>query len=196
MADLIKGFRDFIFRGNIIELAIAFVIGVAFANVISSLVSNLFTPLITMILGEPGLYTLDFTINDSIFSYGAFLDSLITFIAIAAAVYFIVVVPMNKVMERSKAGEVPADVLTDSVAAVSVGIVEGEPRLDLCYEEDAGAEVDFNVVMTGGAEFVEVQGTAEVTPFDRPALDAMLDLAAAGVAELTELQRGVLAAAG
>jgi ribonuclease PH len=94
------------------------------------------------------------------------------------------------------AGEVPADVLTDSVAAVSVGIVEGEPRLDLCYEEDAGAEVDFNVVMTGGAEFVEVQGTAEVTPFDRPALDAMLDLAAAGVAELTELQRGVLAAAG
>jgi ribonuclease PH len=94
------------------------------------------------------------------------------------------------------AGEVPADVLTDSVAAVSVGIVEGEPRLDLCYEEDAGAEVDFNVVMTGGAEFVEVQGTAEVTPFDRPALDAMLDLAAAGVAELTELQRGVLAASG
>ena len=94
------------------------------------------------------------------------------------------------------AGEVPADVLTDSVAAVSVGIVEGEPRLDLCYDEDAGAEVDFNVVMTGGAEFVEVQGTAEGTPFDRPALDAMLDLAAAGVAELTELQRGVLAAAG
>jgi ribonuclease PH len=93
-------------------------------------------------------------------------------------------------------GEVPADVLTDSVAAVSVGIVEGEPRLDLCYDEDAGAEVDFNVVMTGGAEFVEVQGTAEGTPFDRPALDAMLDLAAAGVAELTELQRGVLAAAG
>jgi ribonuclease PH len=94
------------------------------------------------------------------------------------------------------AGEVPADVLTDSVAAVSVGIVEGEPRLDLCYDEDAGAEVDFNVVMTGGAEFVEVQGTAEGTPFDRPALDAMLDLAAAGVAELTELQRGVLAASG
>jgi ribonuclease PH len=93
-------------------------------------------------------------------------------------------------------GEVPADVLTDSVAAVSVGIVEGEPRLDLCYDEDAGAEVDFNVVMTGGAEFVEVQGTAEGTPFDRPALDAMLDLAAAGVAELTELQRGVLAASG
>ncbi len=94
------------------------------------------------------------------------------------------------------AGEVPGDVLTDSVAAVSVGIVEGEPRLDLCYDEDAGAEVDFNVVMTGGAEFVEVQGTAEGTPFDRSALDAMLDLATAGVAELTELQRGVLAASG
>jgi ribonuclease PH len=91
-------------------------------------------------------------------------------------------------------GAVPGDVLTDSVAAVSVGILEGEPRLDLCYEEDAGAEVDFNVVMTGGGAFVEVQGTAEGTPFSRRDLDSILDLAATGVARLTELQREALAA--
>ena len=66
----------------------------------------------------------------------------------------------------------PGDLLADSVAAVSVGIVGGEAALDLCYEEDAGAEVDFNVVMTGGGDFVEVQGTAEGTPFSRAELDA------------------------
>jgi ribonuclease PH len=83
--------------------------------------------------------------------------------------------------------------LRDSVAAVSVGLVEGEPRLDLCYEEDAGAEVDCNVVMTGDGRLVEVQGTAEGAPFDRAQLDELLDLAASGIAELTEIQRAALA---
>jgi ribonuclease PH len=89
-------------------------------------------------------------------------------------------------------GLVPEDLLTDSVAAVSVGIVEGEGRLDLSYEEDAGADVDFNVVMTGSGEFVEVQGTAEGKPFARPDLDALLDLATAGIAELTKIQHEAL----
>jgi ribonuclease PH len=83
--------------------------------------------------------------------------------------------------------------LRDSVAAVSVGLVDGEPRLDLCYEEDAGAEVDCNVVMTGDGRLVEVQGTAEGAPFDRSQLDELLDLAAGGIAELTEIQRTALA---
>jgi ribonuclease PH len=83
--------------------------------------------------------------------------------------------------------------LRDSVAAVSVGLVDGEPRLDLCYEEDAGAEVDCNIVMTGEGRLVEVQGTAEGAPFDRAQLDALLDLAAAGIADLTEIQRAALA---
>jgi ribonuclease PH len=83
--------------------------------------------------------------------------------------------------------------LRDSVAAVSVGLVEGEPRLDLCYEEDAGAEVDCNVVMTGDGRLVEVQGTAEGAPFDRAQLDELLDLAASGIAELSEIQRAALA---
>jgi ribonuclease PH len=83
--------------------------------------------------------------------------------------------------------------LLDSVAAVSVGMVEGEARLDLCYEEDAGAEVDCNIVMTGSGDLVEVQGTAEGAPFSRANLDDLLDLAAAGITELTKIQRDVLA---
>jgi ribonuclease PH len=91
-------------------------------------------------------------------------------------------------------GVVPDDVLTDSVAAVSVGIVDGEARLDLCYDEDAGADVDFNVVMTGSGDFVEVQGTAEGAPFTRAELDTLLDLAGSGIIELTKIQHQALGA--
>jgi ribonuclease PH len=89
-------------------------------------------------------------------------------------------------------GAVPADVLDDSVAAVSVGVIDGESRLDLCYEEDVSAAVDCNVVMTGSGLLVEVQGTAEGEPFARAQLDELLDLASAGVAELTKVQREAL----
>ncbi len=91
------------------------------------------------------------------------------------------------------AGSLAGEPLTGSVAAVSVGIVAGEPMLDLCYEEDVVADTDMNVVMTGEGAYVEVQGTAEAAPFDRKLLDAMLDLAATGCAELTEIQRRALA---
>jgi ribonuclease PH len=89
-----------------------------------------------------------------------------------------------------KAGAQP---FTGSVAAVSVGVVAGEPVLDLCYEEDVAAETDMNVVCTGDGRFIEVQGTAEGVPFDRAELDALLDLAAAGCSELTRLQQAALA---
>ena len=82
--------------------------------------------------------------------------------------------------------------LTDECAAISVGIVDGVACLDLPYVEDAGAEVDMNVVMTGGGRFVEVQGTAEGDPFDDAQLDAMLALARSGIAEIVELQRATL----
>lgn len=95
-----------------------------------------------------------------------------------------------------KNGAVPADapVLTDSVAAVSVGIVDGVPVLDLPYVEDVRAETDMNVVVTGSGGFVEVQGTAERTPFDRNELDVLLDLAVGGTATLARLQAEALAA--
>ena len=82
--------------------------------------------------------------------------------------------------------------LTGSVAAVSVGIVGGTPMLDLCYAEDSGADTDMNVVMSGAGEFIELQGTAEKTPFDRATLNTLLDLAAVGCARLTELQQQAL----
>jgi len=82
--------------------------------------------------------------------------------------------------------------LTDSVAAISVGIVQGEPLLDLCYVEDVDAEVDMNVVMTGSGRFVEVQGTGEEATFTEQELHALLKLARGGIAELTDLQRKTL----
>ncbi|MEN3361472.1 MAG: ribonuclease [Mycobacteriales bacterium] len=82
--------------------------------------------------------------------------------------------------------------LPRSVAAISVGVLDGEPRLDLCYEEDVVAGTDMNVVCTGDGDFVEVQGTAEGAPFDRATLTALLDLAVAGCAELTTMQRTAL----
>ena len=84
------------------------------------------------------------------------------------------------------------DPLVASVAAVSVGIVDGEPRLDLCYTEDVAAQTDMNVVCTGDGRFVEVQGTAEREPFDRDLLDQLLDLAVGGCADLARLQREAL----
>ncbi|WP_432161177.1 ribonuclease PH [Streptomyces sp. NRRL F-5630] len=88
-----------------------------------------------------------------------------------------------------KAGRVP---LRDTVSAVSVGIIDSVPYLDLRYEEDVRAETDMNVVRTGDGRFVEVQGTAEAAPFDRAELDALLDLASAGCADLAALQREAL----
>ncbi|GLW24626.1 ribonuclease PH [Microbispora amethystogenes] len=86
----------------------------------------------------------------------------------------------------------PGDPLVNSVAAVSVGIVGTEPMLDLDYSEDVKAETDMNVVMTGRGDYVEVQGTAEGTPFDRTTLNGLLDLAASGCADLTRLQTEAL----
>jgi len=93
-------------------------------------------------------------------------------------------------------GELEADPVRDSLAAVSVGLVQGEPRLDLCYAEDAGAETDMNVVQTGSGGLVEVQATAEGQPFSRSEMDALLDLASAGMAQLGALQRAALEGAG
>jgi ribonuclease PH len=91
------------------------------------------------------------------------------------------------------AGKIARVPLTDHVAAVSVGVVDGRPVLDLDYVEDVTAHTDMNVVVTGDGQFVEVQGTAEGAPFDRRLLDELLDLAVAGCAELTRAQAAALA---
>jgi ribonuclease PH len=97
------------------------------------------------------------------------------------------------VSRLSAEGKLKSGVLVDTVAAVSVGIVGEEMLLDLCYEEDARADVDFNVVMTGSGELVEVQGTAEGRAFSRSQLDALLDLATDGIERLSEFQRETMA---
>jgi ribonuclease PH len=87
-----------------------------------------------------------------------------------------------------RAGDLSPDVLRTPVAAVSVGVVDDQPMLDLCYAEDRRADVDLNVVMTGGGKFVEVQGTAEGAPFSRETMDKLLDLAAQGIEQLLDIQ--------
>ena len=98
---MLQEFKDFLFRGNIVELAVAFVMGLAFAAVVNSLVNNLVMPIIAMIIGKPDFSDLTFTINDAVFRYGAFLTDLIQFVAIAAAVFFFVVKPVQAMLARS-----------------------------------------------------------------------------------------------
>jgi large conductance mechanosensitive channel len=97
---MVKEFRDFLLRGNILELAVAFVIGLAFAAVVNSLVNDLIMPVIAMIIGKPDFGDLTFTINDAKFRYGAFITSVIQFVAVAAAVFFFVVKPVNALLRR------------------------------------------------------------------------------------------------
>jgi large conductance mechanosensitive channel len=109
---MIKGFRDFILRGNVVDLAVAVVIGAAFGAVITAFVADIITPLIAAIFGKPDFSQLTFTINNSKFLYGSFINAVIAFVLIAAAVYFVIVVPMNKVAERRARGQAPEEPTT------------------------------------------------------------------------------------
>ena len=104
--------------------------------------------------------------------------------------YVALALAVNKLIE---AGAVRRDVWRAPVAAVSVGVVQGEPLLDLCYQEDSQAEVDFNVVMNARGQYIEVQGTAEGWPFDRAVMDELLNLAEKGIKELLAAQKKALA---
>ena len=117
---MIKGFRDFLMRGNVIDMAVAVVIGAAFTALVNSLVKDIITPLIAALAGQHDFSNLTFTIHKSTFRYGDFINAVISFALIAAAVYFVVVLPMNKMAEMRKArlaaeghveeeGEVPSD---------------------------------------------------------------------------------------
>jgi large conductance mechanosensitive channel len=100
-------FKEFISRGNLVELAVAVVIGTAFAALVNAFVADLITPIIAAIFGKPDFSGLSFTINESAFRYGSFLNALITFLSVAAAIFFFVVKPMNVWTERAKRGEDP-----------------------------------------------------------------------------------------
>jgi large conductance mechanosensitive channel len=104
---MLKGFRDFIMRGNVVDLAVAVVVGAAFKAVIDAFVKDLITPLLAAFGGEPDFSRLSFTINDSQFFYGDFINQVVSFVIIAAVIYFVIVVPMNALMERRRRGEEP-----------------------------------------------------------------------------------------
>jgi len=102
---MIKEFRDFLMRGNLVELAVAFVMGLAFAALITSFVDDLIMPVVAMIIGKPSFNDLTFTINDAVFRYGAFLTAAITFVSTAAAIFFFVVKPANALKSRFETPE-------------------------------------------------------------------------------------------
>jgi large conductance mechanosensitive channel len=108
---MLKEFRDFVLRGNVVDLAVAVVLGAAFGAVVNALVADFLTPLIAAIGGQPDFSALTFTINDSVFRYGHFLNQVIAFLMIAAAIFFFVVRPLNALMARLKP-EKPVDIPT------------------------------------------------------------------------------------
>jgi large conductance mechanosensitive channel len=105
---MLKGFKEFLFRGNVVDLAVAVVIGVAFGALVTALVKDLITPIIGAIGGKPDFSALTFTVNNSKFLYGEFLNAVVSFLLIAAAIYFIIVVPMNAIQARMAKPAAPA----------------------------------------------------------------------------------------
>jgi large conductance mechanosensitive channel len=104
-----KGFKQFLLRGNVVDLAVGIVIGVAFGAVVTALVKDLLTPLIAALVKQPDFSGLSFTLNGSKFLYGEFINALFSFLIIAAAVYFFVVLPINALIARTRKEPVPAD---------------------------------------------------------------------------------------
>jgi large conductance mechanosensitive channel len=109
---MLKGFKQFLLRGNVIDLAVAVVIGGAFGAVVTALVKDLITPLIAAVVGKPDFSAIKFPINGSLFAVGDFINAGVSFLLVAAAVYFFVVVPVNAVMARARRGQAPPDPTT------------------------------------------------------------------------------------
>ena len=150
MADVFKEFREFISRGNVVDLAVAVVIGAAFTAIVTSVVEGLITPLIGMIGGKD-FRQMTFTINDSVFSYGIVINAIIYFVTVAAVVFFLVIKPLNMLAERRRRGEEPpAEEMSEEVALLT------EIR-DLLRTQSAGAR------STGGTV-----GPPQPRPSDEP----------------------------
>ena len=109
---MLKGFQQFVLRGNVLDLAVAVVIGGAFGTVVTALVKDLITPLLAAIIGKPDFSALGFTVQGSRFPVGDFINAVVAFVLMAAAIYFLVVVPVNALTARIRRGETPADPTT------------------------------------------------------------------------------------
>ncbi|KJE22855.1 large conductance mechanosensitive channel protein [Frankia torreyi] len=105
----LKGFKQFLMRGNVVDLAVAVVVGTAFTAVVTSLVKTIFTPLIAAIFGKPDFSALTFTVNGSMFRYGEFINSVIAFLSVATVIYFVVVLPLKTINDRRVRGQIPPE---------------------------------------------------------------------------------------
>jgi large conductance mechanosensitive channel len=135
---MLKDFRQFLLRGNLVDLAIAVVVGAAFGAVVTALVKDLVTPLIAAVGGQPDFGDLDFTINGSRFAYGDFLNTLISFVVIAAVVFFLVIRPMNLLLDRMRT-EPPVEEHTRECPACLSQIPRAARRCAFCTEEVGAA---------------------------------------------------------
>jgi large conductance mechanosensitive channel len=135
---MFKGFREFMFRGNVIDLAVAVVIGGAFGAVVTALVKDLITPLIAAIVGKPDFSAIAFEINASKFLIGDFINALVSFLLVGAAVYFFVILPMNALMARMKRGEVPPDPTTKKCPECLSEIPIAARRCSFCTSQVVG----------------------------------------------------------
>jgi large conductance mechanosensitive channel len=135
---MVREFKQFLLRGNVVDLAVAVVIGAAFGAVVNSMVNDLIMPVIAMIFGKPDFSALTFTINDAIFRYGAFITAVITFVLIAAAVFFLVVKPINALMSRAHQ-EPPVDPTTMKCPFCISEVPIGASRCAFCTSELAAA---------------------------------------------------------
>jgi len=115
---MLQEFKAFLMRGNVVDLAVAVVVGAAFGGVVTALVEDLVTPIIAAIGGQPDFSALDFRINDSTFLYGHFINAVVSFVVIAAAIFFVVVKPLNALAARRRSGEAPAGPSDEERAAI------------------------------------------------------------------------------
>lgn len=127
-----KGFRAFLMRGNVIDLAVAVVIGAAFGAVVTALVKDLLTPLIAALVGKPDFSAIQFEVNGSKFLIGDFINNVLSFVFIAAAVYFFVVLPMNALMARLRRGQAPPDPTTKNCPECLSSVPIGARRCAFC----------------------------------------------------------------
>jgi len=127
-----KGFRQFMMRGNVIDLAVAVVIGAAFGAVVTALVKDLITPLIAAIVGKPDFSGIAFTVNGSKFMIGDFVNAVVSFLLISAAIYFFVVLPVNTISTRLRRGEAPPDPTTKNCAECLSAIPIAAKRCAFC----------------------------------------------------------------
>jgi large conductance mechanosensitive channel len=127
-----KGFRQFLMRGNIVDLAVAVVIGGAFGAVVTALVKDLITPIIAALVGKPDFSAISFTINDSKFPIGDFINAGLSFVLVAASIYFFVVLPMNAITARLRKGEAPPDPTTKTCPECLSTIPLGARKCAFC----------------------------------------------------------------